>query len=222
MGQRYVQEYDENANVIDPTFWLENHNTYAGEFNGGLDRDNLPQATIAAAEVNGRPFTVVHGDGTATGFSPDQTNTDWQGGAGTGASGIDAYTWTAAQDAHYDAHVSVAWTWGGGAVPSWVQTGTAGDRPTATAPQVDIVDTISFRLTVDGVVLAVAGPFDDTASEWATYLIGSIQLPAGTHTLKLECATFRRKWQESGPAEGPCTYAVTINDRTRTLLERRR
>lgn len=220
MGQRYVQEYDENGNAIDPAFWLENNNTYAGEFNGGLDRDNLPQATIVAAEVTGNPFNTVRSGATTSNYTPDMTRTDWQGGEGTGTAGIDNAEWTAATDAHYDIYWSGRWSWNG--AYSNTSAGAAGDRPTDADPQVNVVDTMTLRMTVDGTTVAVAGPFEDAADNWATFMCGSIQLPAGAHTFRVECLAARQQAQNEGAIDGACVNDVTFADRCRVILQRSR
>lgn len=230
MGQEYRIEYDETGDVIDPAFWIDNNNVFAGEFNGYLDRDNLPSATIAAAEVIALSFNNVnHGTNTGTTdtvWVPDRTNTDWQGGEGNAATGIWNHAWTATQDAHYDVHWSGAWDWGSYLV-AYSMVEVVGDvtdaalYPGTRLVTTNTVDTIQLRMSVDGVVIATAGPFEDGQLQWATYMVGAIQLPAGAHTLKVECAMFRRTWQ-TGAADGICTCGVTFRSRSGSILERDR
>lgn len=218
----YRQEYDENGNVIDPLqLWLVNNNTLAGVINGDLDRDNLPQATIAAAEVTSQTFNVVHSAATDTTYTPDKTSTDWQGGTGNDATGVVSYQWTAAQDAHYDIHWSGEWAWNG--TSSLVEDNTAVDA--AGLPDrrffTDTVDTVEFKISIDGNVIATAGPFSDTQNNMATYIIGCAQLVAGVHTLRVECAMFRRVAQ-TDVQDGVTTNTLVVGSRCWVMIQRQR
>ena len=223
MAQEYRQNWDETGNVIDPSMWLEDNNVLAGEFNGGLDRDNIANNSIVAGDLPTAAIHVIRGGGASnnsnTGYTPDRKLTDWQGGAGTGASGINLLTWTSGQDAHYDIHSSVYWSWNGAF--SRVSAGTAANRPTDANPWTDTYDTVMFRITVNGVIVATAGPFDDGMEYDSVYMVGAIQLPAGTHTARVECLICRRIFQ-SGEVDGICTNTLTVNARAFAMLERRR
>ena len=220
MGQRYRQNFDENGNVLAPAMWVQDNNEFAGEFNGYLDRDNLPAATIASTDPDaslGGPFNAIRAFNTDDNFAPDMTSTDWQGGTGTGAAGVGYLTWTSLQDAHFDVHWSGTWSWNG----AYSRSSNTVAAPNHLDSETEY-DTIQLRLVMDGIVIAIAGPFEDGASRWGTYLCGAVQLPAGTHTLRVECAVYRRVWQNSGQQNGVCTNAVTIRERAITVLERMR
>jgi hypothetical protein len=213
MGLKFHQGCDENGNVINPEFFTEGMADLGGEFNSRLDRDNFAKADIVDDDLDGgvpSVFLFLSSEKSDTSFSPDMTLTDWQGGDGDDANGIADITWTAPQDAHYDVHVSIGWTWNG----SWSWT-TSGTRPDRT----DIYDTIMVRINIDGNTLAIAGPFEDGNIQWATYLCGSIQLPQGYHELKIECQVVRRIAQ-NGQEDGPCTNDVTINSRAVVVMGR--
>lgn len=206
---RYIPVYDENDDAIDPTFFLQAAGDFAGEISGGLDRDNLPANTIASSEIDatvGNVFNDVQAFSTEDAYAPEMTVTGWQGGAGTttGTTNLGILSWTATQDGHYDIHWSGEWSWNG--AYSWV---TAGARPDRT----DTFDTMRIRVVVDGDPVCMAGPFEDGMIYGSTYMIGSIQLPAGPHTLRVQCEVARRIAQD-GELDGQCTNTITFADRT--------
>jgi hypothetical protein len=213
MGQKYRQGYDENGGVIYPAFFVDGMGDLAGEFNGGLDRDNFAQADIQYSDLDSGTnsvFLYLDDEKSDTDFIVNSAITEWQGGTGNNADGIAIINWTAPQDAHYDVHVSVSWVVSGSY--SWV---TAGTRPDRT----DTFDTILLRVSIDGIALAFAGPFEDGDNPWSTYLCGSIQLPAGTHSLQVECQVVRRIAQD-GQVDGPCTNTFTIQSRSVVVMGR--
>jgi hypothetical protein len=216
MGQRYAELYDENGGVIDPAFFTQDMADFAGELDGGLDRDNFAANDIVSGDVNtsgGRVFNLMGTDyfyNTQTTYAPDKNITSWQGGTGNDASGVGYLQFTSLQDGHFDIHWSGYWFWDG--AYSWV---TAGARPDTT----DTFDTLRLRVTVDGIPVCIAGPFEDGLQYGATYMCGAIQLPAGTHTVRVECEVVRRIAQ-SGELDGVCTNTVHIDERTLTCLGR--
>lgn len=214
MSLQYTPLYDENGDVIDPAFWVQGAATFAGVINGGLDRDNLPANTIVAAEVTSNAFTFIEAFNTDDSFAPDMENTGWQNGTGTttGTNNLGILEWTAEQDAHYDIYWSGTWAWNGSY--SWVEVG-------ARLNQTDTFDTVMLRITVDGVPICTAGPFEDGMDYGSTYMCGSIQLPAGQHTLKVECKVVRLIAQ-SGQESGQCTNAVEFDSRSVLAIGRMR
>lgn len=218
MSNRYLPLFDENGDVINPAFFTEGMGDMAGEINGGLDRDNFAQADIVLAEVDdsvGAVFATL-GDSyaTDTSYVPDQQITTWQGGTANDASGLGYAQWTAEQDAHYDIMWNGTWSWGG--AYSWSGFGTGVDT-------VNDVDALRVRITVDGVEVAVSALFEDGAEFFACYLCGSIQLPAGTHTLRIECEIANRYIQVATESvHEPCENQPTFGSRTFTILQRTR
>lgn len=217
MSLVYTPLYDENGNIIDPTVFTQGAGVFAGVLNSEMDRDNLPINTIDAGELSGDIFTMSPANlafNTEDDWLPDMDVTGWQNGTGTttGSTNLGILSWTAEQDAHYDVHWSGSWFWDG--AYSWA---TAGSRPDRT----DTFDTIRLRITIDGINIGMAGPFEDGADYASTYMIGAIQLPAGAHTLKIECQVVRRIAQ-NGEEDGICTNNVTFTDRTVMVIGRMR
>ena len=94
MGQVYNPWFNENGGVPDPAFFVQNMATMAAEFNSGLDRDNIAQNTIVAADIDtsgGQVFNLVGNSfvfNTEDTWAPDVDLTSWQGGTGNGSSGL--------------------------------------------------------------------------------------------------------------------------------------
>ncbi len=215
MSLRYTPKYDENGDIDDPSFFVEGMGDFAGEFSA-LDRDNFPAAALLAAEVDGslgRVFTTIYGGNTDTNFVPTMTLTGWQnsksGSTTIGADNLGIATFTTLQDGHFDIHWSGTWSWDG--AYSWVAVNAG------LITENDTFDTLRLHITVDGVEIAIAGPFEDGASQWGAYMVGAIQLPAGTHVVKVECEVVRRQAQEDS-LSGQCTNTCTFNERALTIL----
>jgi hypothetical protein len=203
MSLVYHQGFDENGNVIAPQFFTDAMSDMAGTFNGSLDRDNFAQADIRLGDVSGfleEVFVRFHE--TASVAGPDMTVTEWQP--------VGAVEFTALQDGHYDYHGAWAWQWDGSY--SHVPVGARPDRT-------DTYDTLMLRLSADGMVILVAGPFEDGAKKWATYLCGSIQLPAGFHRFEVACMVARRIAQ-NGQVDGVCTNAITSISGDDVIIQR--
>lgn len=210
MGQRYRMGYQENGDIIDPSFWVQDNNELAGEVNGGIDRDNLPSATIAQDEIVAGAFTTVTLYGSSTGYAPDITTATWQGGTGNNASGIFYITMEECEvDCVIDVHVAINWTWSGAGVASY------------NAAQPWEADAIEFRLLIDGVEVCVAGPFEDVHDRYATFLTGQLVVTAGFRTIAVECLPARRRY-EGLAITGTTTYQPTITDRRMTVIQDKR
>lgn len=221
MAVRYNVLYDENGDVIDPTFYVQNMSTTAGEFNVGLDRDNFAQGTIVTADVNTSTY-VFNFIGTSTWYNSDtpyatdRATTSWQGGAGNDAAGIGNRSFTLPQECHLRVYWSGTWSWGG--AYSWAPLGA---RPTHT----DTFDTVRIRVTVDGVEVIVLGPFEDGAQFNSAFGCGSIQLDAGTHEVRVEAECKRMVAQTdvvggSDTTASICTNTCTFNSRSLLTVPR--
>lgn len=218
MAQQYRLNWQETGDALAPDFFVDDASTFAGEINGGLDRDNFAPADIVSAELDAsgssRVFNATRGNNTATPWAAARGTTSWQNGdpsASTGGNNLGISTWTSTQDSQYDVHWSGEWSWNGSY--SWVAAGT---RPT----QTDTFDTVQIRVTIDGLLVGcVAGPFEDGDQKWSTYIVGGIQLPAGTHTALVECRAVRIIAQ-NGQEDGICTNTCTFGERALTILER--
>ena len=211
--------YDENGDILAPEFFVESQAKLAGVFNSGLDRDNFGENDIASGEFTAadRPFNAVHQNTSETTYPPDITLTSWQGADGNDGSGIHSETFTADADGLYLLYWSGAWSWSG--AYSFSTSGGAADR----ADTKDVVDTIRFRIVVDGspVKGAMSLPFEDANEYHSTYLVGAIVLAQGTHTVGVACQCARRVTQTMA-VRGGCTNQPSILERILLIRARER
>lgn len=214
MGQRYAPLFGENNDIIAPDFFVQGMADLAGEFNAGLDRDNLPSATITSADLTANVFFETFYAATDTAYVPDMESTSYQNGTGTttGANNLGILSLDLAQDAQVDVHWSATWSWDG----SWSEVGD-GVRPERT----NTVDTVTMQIDVDGNAAAPLGPFEDGASYNSVYGVASFQLPAGPHTLRVRVQAVRIVVQ-SMQEDGVCTNNVTFGSRALLAVARYR
>lgn len=219
MGQRYRFTFNEAGDVLDPSSWVEDNNELAGELNGYLDRDNFGSADIVQAEIVANAFTMVESFGSTTTFAADRTNTGWQGGGATGASGIFREDITATVDCGLCCEMNVSWAW----AKTTAQYSVTGGGPTGTPWTVSTftVDTIQFRILVDGLEVARSGLFEDMHHNYGTYLVGATVVTSGVHIVSVECSLNRRRW-EGLAQDGANTYAVNITQRNLVITQERR
>lgn len=222
MATRWGVGWIETGDTLDPSQYVQDMGIIAGEFDGALDRDNLPSATIAATEIDASVSHVFNdaalNSPTDTAFTApdlDVTITDWQGGSGTttGATCLGIKTWTATQDGHYDIAWSGEWIWSG----AWSYATNGSARPDT----IFTFDTVAFRIVVDGIIIAQSQPFDDSAEYWNTDLECSIQLPAGTHTCNIQMKIEKLEAQ-TGFSAGTATNTPTPSQRALAILARYR
>lgn len=211
MALRYAPTYDENGDVINPAMFVEGMAVFAGEFNSGLDRDNLPPDSLVDGNILDESFTEVFGGNTDDPFALDNTTTAWQGGEGNDTAGIGNFPFTLEQDAHVIVYWSGSWSWDG--TYSWVPAGTA------RVDHTDTFDTIRIRGTIDGREVFMLGPFEDGAVKCATFGTGSIQLQAGSYTLRIQAESVRRIAQND-QADGQTTNTCTFDERSTTIVVR--
>lgn len=226
MGQRYRFSFNENGDVLDPSSWIEDNNELAAEFNGYLDRDNFGRGDIVQAEIVANAFTKVEGFASTSIYTPERTNVSWQGGAGNDAAGIYSKEITATVDCGLCVEVNLTWVWvklttqysvsGSGPVGN-----PAGTPPNPIPLSTFAVDTVQFRITVDGVAIGQSGLFEDMHHNYGTYLLGATVLTSGVHTVRVECCVARRRWEGLGQ-DGICTYAVNISNRNLVVTQERR
>lgn len=210
MGQRYRVGYQEGGDIIDPSFFVQDNNEYAGEVNGGMDRDNFPASTIAQIEIVDEAFTSITVYGSSTSYAPDISTASWQGGSGNNADGIFYITTEECQvDCVIDVHVSLVWTWSGAGVASY------------NAAEPWEADAIEFRLLIDGIEVCRAGPFEDVHDYYSTFLMGELVVTAGFRTIAVECLPARRRY-EGLDVTGTTTYQPTIIDRRVTIIQDKR
>lgn len=211
MGQRYRHNYQETGDIIDPLFFVLDNNEMAGEVNGALDRDNFASSDIAQNEVVARAFTRVDPFTSSTAYVPENLTTSWQGGNGNDAAGLFEQTITCTVDCLLVVETALEWTWGGAA---WSNTAFG------TGAQL-ISDTLQLKISVDGVLVAISGFFEDMHLSYATYLVGPYIATAGDHVVRVEVQLGRRAY--AGLAyNGTNLNDVTFNTRSLIVTQERR
>jgi hypothetical protein len=87
MTWRYRQLYPENADILDPDDWNQNHKELAEEHNGYYDRDNLPAFQIGTSRTVDGAFTKIHMDAHSDEFTVSGDTIEWQSNEAMG--GVD-------------------------------------------------------------------------------------------------------------------------------------
>lgn len=165
MGTIYRVDWFETGDVIDRMDWLENVAELASEFNGYLDRDNVPENCIDEDRIVDNAFTTFYSDPRTAAFTVDTTTIVYHG---VDQSGVILNTKTI--DAKHDG-VFIC-SWGG----TWAQTGWAGT--------LDAI-CISFIMDVDGVTVAETGWMSLFRDLDSNSLYGCAPVAAGVHTVNV-------------------------------------
>ena len=200
MSLRYRQEFSEAGDVLDPQVPNANQNELISEFNGNLDRDNLPNAVIAETQIVSNAFTRISFAPATTSFSPNAALRTWQP--------IDnnVLTLTLPQDCLLICEWGGTWTWSG--------TYTTGDY-------VD-EDGVAYRITVDGIDVCVSQYFGASVPQNSTHILGATPVSAGTHTVQVEAFFARVKHQNLQFSEDNVEGTVVVGTRELLVEERRR
>lgn len=173
MSQRYRRERMRNGMVAAPDALNQNQNEYAGEVNGYLDRENIPQDAITEAKIVAGTFTRYLSDPKTDTITLELTSQQWQLNDSSGNK-INEIDDTLA----YDAHVHVEWSGG----LEW----------TGAAPNTG--DVAAVQLEVNGIEVATSG-FISAARTWACIaLAGDIPQQAGPLLVRVRamCAQVSR------------------------------
>ena len=222
MAFRYRQRHIETGDILDPRDWNENMSELTGEFNGYLDRDNLPASCITAPMIEANTFNDIQS------FS-DQTNTvellgdniKWQSLDSVGGSTLlGQLTVTADVDCLLIVEFSGWWL--------WKNNGTA--LGTTTLETTDPI-VIRLRVTVDGFAIHTTGWFSASKTSNATHLFGATPVSPGKHTVDVEAQIGKLVWdsgaevellREAKSAGSGVGYAVVFNDRELIVHMRKR
>lgn len=83
MSHRVRERAIEDGDLLAYDDWNEFHRPYVEEFNGRIDRDNIPQDVIETSLIKANAFTAWHEDVQTTTLTTDGNRVDWQRGDGT-------------------------------------------------------------------------------------------------------------------------------------------
>lgn len=200
MSLRYRQEYSEAGGVLDPQVININQNELVSEFNGGLDRDNLPDSSILETQIVNNAFTRISAAPADTAFLPNAALRSWQ------AIDNSTLTLTLPQDCLLICEWGGTWIWGGAY--------TSGDYIAE--------DAVAFRITLDGIDVCVSHYFGASHAQNSTHIIGVSPASAGTHVIQVEAFFARVKHQNLQFSEDDVAGTVTIGNRELVVEERRR
>ena len=191
MAQRYRERTPQTGDIADPRDLMENLSTLVGEFNGGLDADNLPDRSITSAMVLQSAFTILVSQKGTNNPTFNGGTTEWRSTDDSSpALTISEQTITC----NTDAILEVEWS------ASWSRTG-------ASAADYDDDHAAAFRLLVDGAEIARLMRSPRARHHDQTYLVGTAPVQGGQHRITVEI----RQWVfDSDKAHGKTTV---INER---------
>jgi hypothetical protein len=175
MAQRYRERTPETGDIADPRDLMDNLSTLVGEFNGGLDSNNLPDQAITSAMVLLNAFTQVTGDpqdNSSVAF--DGETTEWRNKNDSGATINELDV-----PCNTDTLLEVEWS------ATWSRTGSS-------ASDFDDAHIEGFRVLVDGTVVAHLPRSPRSRSHDSGYLVGYAPVQGGTHRVSVEFRQFRK------------------------------
>lgn len=166
----YKTDHPTSDEALDPGDWMRSMDAMAGEFNGKMDRDNLPEAVVDDTHIADDTITLVtSANGSLVTLSG--TDTGWV----SSVSGTDMLTldFTADVDMVIDVTCSFTWLWG-----------YAYNGP-ASGPDTDRF-LVGWRLVVDGTEIAASHDHSAIRRHDSLLLMGTYVAPPGEHTVRLE------------------------------------
>ena len=60
MAWKFVQEYAQDGDIVEPSEWRINMNEMFSEINGFLDSDNIGRNSVGNSQIKRDAFTQVH------------------------------------------------------------------------------------------------------------------------------------------------------------------
>ena len=181
MAFRYRVRHVEAGDVADARDWNLNHAALAAEFNGHVDRDNLPEVSVDTEDIVPGAFSVVESNtidplsGTA---AVDGQRIGWQT--------IQSMTIEVPSDGIIEIEWGGAWSFGA-----------------ATSSAVHI----AFRVVCGGAEVVLAPDFYSSVTTygWSTLMFGEVVMGAGTHTIDIQA----RSWLTD--SESPTSETCTVH-----------
>jgi hypothetical protein len=170
---KYRNRYFEDGDAVDPRDWTHNIANYTEEFNGYLNRDNLPLNGISTDMLVSESCTSVYSQLLQTQASIALDNAGWQEDDGT--TSFNKLEFSAATDGLLTVEWSGAFT-----VPTthgsdvWPSTVNLGDW------------FLTLRILVDGIEVCHIPRCINYFTKSAEYMVGTIPLAAGVHTVSLQ------------------------------------
>lgn len=193
MAHRYRVRTPEDGNLADPRDLMDNLNVLIGEFNGGLDADNIPETSISSGMILQGAFTAMSSNASTTDIDFKGETTEWRkkNHDGTVLQELTIIT-------NVDALLEVHWS------GTWERRASGGGTPVFA----DLADNDfeAFRVMVNGKEVARLQRSSRSRFLDSTYLVGAIPVQGGTHTVHVEI----RQWQTTDAAH---ERHVTVDER---------
>jgi hypothetical protein len=194
MALRYRQRYPQSGDILNPDDWNLNHKELAEEFNGYLDRDNLPQNCIGTDIVKNNSFTNVRNETSDTDLDTTSNTVEWQE--------ILSKSFDTRNDQLLKVELGVTWT----------------VDPEETSEKANS----RFRITVDGVQLAVSGIMSSAFKQDSVYLCGATPVLAGPHVVAAEVQTLYGDGSVNSQGFVASLGVIRIKERELVITQRNR
>lgn len=203
MAWKYRQRYPQDGEILNPEDWNLNHQEYADEFNGFLDRDNLPINAIDEGRTEDYAMNRVHNDSytDSTPWVGAERTAAWRNTDSTGAVSLGSVE----IDCPVDCLLICSYN------ATWATTLASGNGD------------IRFRVTVDGVSVAESHFISGWFLEWGVHVEGAVPVAAGKHTIRAEAQIATQDQTSEGAQKYTSSERqVTVYERELVVRERRR
>ena len=209
MAFRYRQVFFEDGDIISPKDWNRNIAEYTQEFNGYLDRDNLPSSGVTSAMIKDEACNSVHSFSSTTDTTITGDIGVWQSTDGT--TKFSEVSFTLDSDAMLILEWSGTWEWSHSFQLSSGATAYRGISVTGASD-----DYVEYRILVDGIEVcrlpkSVFPRVCDSA-----YMVGAIPVAGGNHTVTVQARNSREN------DAGPSFIDVTLKERELFVWVRKR
>lgn len=189
MAQRYRVQTPQPGDIADPRDLMNNLSTLMGEFNGGLDADNIPETSVNSDMILHGSFVSITSQALTNSVSFNGETTEWRNinGASETINELDV-------NCNTDTLLEIEWS------ATWSRTGSGpADYHDAHAA--------AFRVLVDGSEVARMMRSPRSRHQDHTYLVGVAPVQGGKHRISVEI----RQWTFSSDQAHEQT--TVINER---------
>lgn len=189
MAYRYRTRTPENGDIADPRDLMENLAALVGEFNGGLDADNIPEKAISSSQILVGAFTNLVSSAITDDVNFAGETTEWRSVNGDGGSvGTTLHELTITNNT--DTLLEVEWS------ATWTRQNFHEDDEAA-----------AFRILVNGTEIARCQRSPRSRAHDHTYLVGTAPVQGGETTVTVQI----KQWEDgTDKAHG---HTTTVKER---------
>lgn len=174
MAYRYRTRTPEDGDIADPRDLMENLAALVGEFNGGLDADNIPEKAISSSQILVGAFTNLVTSAITDDVDFDGETSEWRSANGDGGSaGTALHELTITNNT--DALLEVEWS------ATWQRVTDFDDDKAA-----------AFRILVNGTEIARCQRSPRSRVNDHTYLVGTAPVQGGETTVTVQI----KQWED--------------------------